>query len=322
MNVRRGFLYTGVFLVSAGGVILLAQTGAVDTEAVTDTLSLWPLAVIAIGLGLILRRTRAGVPGGMIAAAMPGLLFGTMVVAVPDLPDLAAVCGDLSKDAPATRQGTFGAAATVDIALACGELAVTTGPGSTWQFSAAEGRGDGEVVSDASDRLAIRSPDRRRSFNSLDWGDDWQLRLPTGTALDLSARVSAGKATFNLAGARLTGLRLEVSAAEAIVDLGGATVPRLAVGVNAASTALQLPATGDVTADLEVNAGSLLVCAPADLGLRVHGETALGAVTYNGLVRAGDAWESRDYSSTLFHADVTISANVGSVVINPEGGCL
>lgn len=326
MTVRRGFLYTGVFLLAAGGVVLLAQTGAVDTESVAQALSLWPLAVIAIGVGLIVRRTRVGVPGGMVAAAMPGLLLGGMIAAVPDLPDLAdwsAPCGDASRaDAVTERAGTFGAAATVDLSLACGELVVTTGPGSTWQFSAAEGRGDGAVVSDASDRLAIRSPDRRRSFNSLDWGDDWQLRLPTVTLLDVRTRVSAGEARVDLAGARIGSLELELNAGKARLDAAGATLSRLDVEINAGAATVLLPEAGDFSGHLAVNAGSLEVCAPAGLGLRVRGKSALGTTTFNGLVRVGDAWESPDYTTAKSHADVTVSANVGSVVINPEGGCL
>ena len=125
MIVRRGFLYTGVFLIAAGGIVLLAQVGAIDTEAVIRALSLWPLAVIAIGVGLILRRTRARVPGGVVAAAAPGLMLGMMIVAVPDMPDFevwsgwsgwSTPCGEASREATVTeRQGTFGAAASVDL---------------------------------------------------------------------------------------------------------------------------------------------------------------------------------------------------------------
>ena len=64
MTVRRGFLYAGVFLLTAGGVVLLAQAGVIDEAAVTRALSLWPLAVIAIGVGLI--------SAGRGAACRPG----------------------------------------------------------------------------------------------------------------------------------------------------------------------------------------------------------------------------------------------------------
>ena len=325
MTVRRGLLYTGVFLLATGGVVLLAQAGAIDSEAVTRALSLWPLAIIAIGIGLMVRRTRAGLAGGLIAAAMPGLLFGGMIVAVPDLSDFegwSGTCGGASRTEPVTeRHGSFGAAAKVDLSLACGELVLTTGDGSTWQFDAAKGRRDGAVVSDSTDRLSIRSADRPRSFSSLDRGEDWRLRLPTGTLLDLRAEISAGEARLDLAGARIGNLDLALNAGKARLDAAGATVSRLDVEVNAGAATVLLPGS-DVTGALAVNAGSLKVCAPAGLGLHVRGEASLGSTTFNGLVRVGDAWESPDYATKPFHADLTVEANVGSVVINPEGGCL
>ena len=328
MTVRRGFLYSGVFLLAAGGVVLLDQLGVIDEAAVTRALALWPLAVIAIGAGLILRRTRARVPGGAVAAAMPGLLLGAMIVAVPDLGEMADLaswstpCGEASPATAVTeRQGEFGGSAAVDISLACGELVVGTGPGSAWQLATAGGRGGEAVVSDASDRLSIRSADRSRSFAGPARGDAWRIVLPTGTTLDLAAAISAGTATLDLSGAHLDTLRLDVSAGDASLELDGAAVSRLSVTVNAAKATVRLPATSDLTADLEVNAGSLLVCAPADLGLKVRGAASLAATTYTGLVRSADAWESPAYATAKYHADVTVSANVGSVEVNPEGGC-
>ena len=261
-----------------------------------------------------------------MAVAIPGLLAGAMIVAVPDLPDLtawSAPCGEANPSAAvAKREGSFGAAASVDLSLACGELVVTTGPGSAWQFAGSDGQGGGAVVSDAADRLSIRSTDRQRTFAALALGDAWRLSLPTGTALDVAAVISAGKATLDLTGARLGTLRLDVNAGDASLDLDGATLSRLALTVNAAKATVRLPATGDLTANLGVNAGSLLVCAPADLGLRIQGGSSLATTTYVGLVRSADAWESPAYATAMFHADVTVSANVGSVVVNPEGGCL
>jgi hypothetical protein len=47
----------------------------------------------------------------------------------------------------------------------------------------------------------------------------------------------------------------------------------------------------------------------------------LALANYGNLVRAGDAWESSRYATANHHADVTIAATVGSVEINPQGGC-
>ena len=127
MTVRRGLLYFGVFLVAAGGVTLLVSAGVLDADRVADALAWWPLAVIAIGAGLVLRRTRAAVPGGVVAAAVPGLMFGAMFVAVPSLP---TPCTDAATDGGTAiaRQGSFGSSARVELELSCGDLAVTTAP--------------------------------------------------------------------------------------------------------------------------------------------------------------------------------------------------
>ena len=108
MTVRRGTLYVGVFLLAAGAVTLGVSTALLDREVVAATVvALWPLAVIAIGVALVLRRSPAALVAGVLAAAIPGLALGASVVAVPDI---AIPCTDTS---PASAQavahdGTFG----------------------------------------------------------------------------------------------------------------------------------------------------------------------------------------------------------------------
>jgi hypothetical protein len=87
MTVGRGTLYVGVFLIAAGAMTLGAAVGVLDPAAVADTVAtLWPLAVIALGVGLVLRRTRAALGAGVLAALVPGLALGAAIVALPDLP--------------------------------------------------------------------------------------------------------------------------------------------------------------------------------------------------------------------------------------------
>ena len=318
MNVNRRFLYWGVFLVTAGAVMLVGQSDAVDDDVVAQALSYWPILVIALGVGLLLRLTRFGVAGGMVAAAMPGLLLGGLVVATPRM---APECGDVRPASMVTRQGSFEGAASVDLRLACGDVSVTAAPGSGWQLEAGNGRNAVAVVDASANRLSVASSDRERMFDFVRGADVWRLSLPTANTLDLRAEVNAGRGRFDLAGTRLGNVWLTVNAGEARVDLTGATVARLSTSVNAARVSLQLPATGDFDADLVVNAGALTICAPSDLGLRIHQSVVLGATKYTGFVHSGDAWESPGYSTASHHADVTVAVNVGSVDINPIGGC-
>jgi hypothetical protein len=220
-----------------------------------------------------------------------------------------------------TRQGTFGGAASVDLRFACGELSVTTVPGNGWRLEDGDGSGAAATVDASADRLTVTSSDRNHPFRFTRGGDDWRLSLPTAGTLDLDTEIDAGRGQFDLAGARLGSLRLAVNAGEARVDLDQATVAQLSMSVNAASASVRLPATGNLSADFSVNAGSLRICAPSDLGLRIRQDGVLSTTSYPGLVRSGDTWESPGYSIAINHADVTISVNVGSVDVNPMGGC-
>jgi hypothetical protein len=318
MKVNRRLLYWGVFFLALGAVLLAASVAVIDDEILAQALRYWPVAVIALGVGLLLRRSRFDVAGGMLAAAMPGLLLGGLVVATPRM---APECGDVRPAAMETRQGTFNGAASVELMLACGDLSVTTATGSDWQLEAGNARSAGAAVEASASRLSITSADREHMFDFIRGADVWRLSLPTANTLDLAAEVNAGRGRFDLAGARLGNLRLTVNAGEAQVDLAGATVDRLSTSVNAAKVSLELPATGDLGANLTVNAGALTVCAPDELGLRIHDQVVLGSTTYAGLVRVGDAWETPGYSMANHRADVTISVNVGSVDVNPLGGC-
>jgi hypothetical protein len=318
MNVDRRFLYLGVFLVAMGGVLLIAQSAAITTEDVAQALRLWPVLVIALGIGLLLRRTRFDVQGGMLAAAMPGLLLGGVIVATPEM---AIDCDGVDPVTFATRQGTFSGAASVELTLACGEMSVTTAPGSAWQLQTGSTDGAAPVVAVSPDRLTVASSNRERPFGVSRGDDVWRVALPVASTLDLAAEISAGRGRFDLAGAQLGDVDLVVNAGEARVDLTEATVARLSMHVSAARVSLLLPADSDLDADLMVNAGALTVCAAPELGLRIHHDGVLESTTFGGLVRSGDSWESPGYSMANHHADVTVSVNVGSVHINPVGGC-
>ena len=199
MKVNRRLLYWGVFFLALGGVLLAAQGDVIDDEVLAQALRYWPVAVIALGVGLLLRRTRFDVAGGMLAAAMPGLLLGGLVVATPRMP---TECSDVRPAAIETRQGRFDRAASVDLILACGDLSVTTGPGAPGSSRPATPAARARRSTRPGPALG-RSADRERPFDFARGADDWRLALPTATTLDLAAEVDAGRGRFDLAGARL-----------------------------------------------------------------------------------------------------------------------
>lgn len=316
--VSRKLLYAGVFLVAAGAAMLLVRGEAVDETFVLEALRFWPVLVIGLGVGLVLRGTRFRLAGGMIAAAMPGLLLGGLVMAAPDM---TPECRLEDPAAYSTRQGTFERAASVDLRIDCGELSITTTPGTGWRVRTGETSSTAPTVGVSTGRLSVRSAEQRDHLGLPFGSDSVAVSLPTGSALDLSAEVNVGIGRLDLTGTQLGAVDLRVNVGELEADLTGTQLGRLSVTLNGGEASVRLPATGDFDVQFDVNAAEIEVCAPAGLGLRITQDVVLGSTNYSGLVRNGDAWETPGYSTATHHADVTVSVNVGSVDVTPEGDC-
>lgn len=315
--IHRTALFVGAFLATAGIVMLLGGNATVEA-AIDQVLRLWPLAIIAIGVGLLLRRTRLALVGTLVASIIPGLLLGGVVVAAPSM---ASICDEPVDGQTTSQSGTFNAPSSVRLALACGEMAVRTVPGTGWQIETITQGGAPATVITTNDGLSLSSTDGewRRGFGRF--GDAWQVALPTGVPLDIDAEVSAGRGSLDLAGARVGDLTIEVNAGDARLDLTTATVERLDLQVNAGAASVRLPAGSDLSGSLTVSAGSLELCVPDGSGVRIHGDVVFGDATYHGLVRVGDAWQTPGYPSMTNQAELSVTASAGSVVVDPQGGC-
>lgn len=317
MTIRRGSLYAGVFVLAVGAVTLAGTGGSLDRNAAADAVgTLWPLAVIAFGLGLLLRRTPVSLPTGLAAAAVPGLLLGGALVAAPALPapcNAATVSGQTQ-----TEQGAINGRGVVDLELACGDLRASMQPGNAWRLDSTDGRNRHTSVSTSPSGLTVRADGSNHGWSQGSVA--WTAVLPSSTVIDLTTRIDAGRGRLDLGGAQLGEVRLNVDAGDLRADLTGAALDQLTLRVNAGSAALTLPADA-FNADLTANAGAVRVCVPAGLALRVNATSSLASVRFNGLARQGDAWVSPSTTTPTTTADLTVNANVGSVTISSEGGC-
>lgn len=316
--IHRKALFVGVSLAAAGTVMLIGLGDTAAGDAITQALRLWPLAIVALGVGLLVRRTRFAVAGTLVAATLAGLVVGGAVVAAPNAD---SVCEESDAAWQSTRSGSFASPATVNLSLSCAELQVTTIDGSAWDLRTRELGGRSAVVTETSDTLDIRSDADRWDAGFGPHGDDWELALPTDVTIDLDAEINAGRGRLDLAGATIGSIAIEVNAGALHLDLAESTVTTLDVNVNAGSATVLLPSASDLDGELDVAVGSIEICAPAGLGIRIHGDAEFGSTEFNGLLRVGDAWETPNLSTATYLADLNVSAQAGSVVVNPAGGC-
>ncbi len=327
MRIDRRFLGWGIFFIALGGVPLLVRQGLVAQSTAGDAWRLWPLVIVGIGVGILLRRTPAAVAGGMLVAATFGIVFGGLLASGPDLGNVAG-CGNPNVTGPIVASqgsGTFSSTGTARIQMDCGVLTVDTQPGSGWSFQGRDPQGGAAVVDQSGSSFGIAAPARSDAFWNVTGAHNrtWTVTLPTTPQIDLTVGVNAGSGHLDLAGANLASLDSEVNAGDASIDLSHATVAAIQVHVNAGSARVNLPASSSTAGSLSVNAGSLDLCAPAASGIRIRVSGALSSTDFaaNGFAHSGDTWTSPNYSSAGNRIDLQLDANLASVNLDPAGGC-
>ena len=317
MRFHRPFLYAGVFLVAIGGIGFAADAGSVDTTVLTTIVRLWPLAIIAIGAALALRRTSLALPAGLAAAVMPGLLIGSGFAALPRITDH---CGSSAALVDAgTQQGTFSQPAAVSIETGCGSVVVGAAAGRGWQVRASNTTGEAPDVVANLDALTITPG--QPGWDLLTGGrHDWQVTLPTQLGA-LSVVANAGRANIGLAGATLETLVVDANLADVAVDLSSTEIGQVVAIVNLGHASVVLPPGSDMEVRLDVDAGDIDLCVPQDAGLHVSNRGSPRTFTFEGVRQSGGDWLSPRYDTAAYRFEIVASVNVGSIDINPVGGC-
>jgi hypothetical protein len=312
MRVHRGYLFWGIFFLFLGAVPLADRQGWIDVSSFGEVWRLWPLAIIAAGLAILLARTQAAFVGTVAAAAVIGLIAGGALAYgggfIASVGDCGSGGGNLQH---LTADGGFESDATVDLHLNCGTLEVTTAAGNSWSIDAGY-REVAPTIDHGSDRLTVRAPDapaRRQA---------WDITLPSDALRVLAVQTNAGTAKLDVGDATLDELRIEANAGEVRLAAAGA-IGDLQVSVNAGSAKLTID--GAAEGRLTVNAGSIDLCVPNDAALEfvVNEQFAFGNnLSGSGLARDGTTWRRSGDGPTI---SLRVEGNAASFNLNPSGGC-
>ena len=321
MKTNRNLVGFGLFFIVFGAFLLGVRQGWIPTEIAERSWQLWPVLLVAAGLSIILAgRPGAGL-GGLVAAVCLGVMAGGLVAAGGGL---QIGCGGDEAGTPFGREsGDLPDDAQVGISFHCGDLSVGTGAGTNWALEGSSG--DGKPPTIRLDTDGVR-------FEAADPGvlgfpgtrERWNITLPTEPTINLDVELNAGAGTLTLRGAHLASVDATVNAGSLRIDLRDVAAASTLDGtVNAGSAVVWLPGL-PLEGDLTVNAGSLSICAPADVGLRLTtGDNPISSNNFDdeGLVRSGDAWETPGYATAEIRIALDVQANAGSVSLNPRQAC-
>jgi hypothetical protein len=294
----------------------------IDLATASALLRLWPLILVGLGIGLVLRFSRGQALGGLIVAATFGLLGGVFLAG--GVPFASGACaGGEPSGATQSRNGTAGATFELNAELTCGDMTIDRAPGGAWSVDVQAGD-QTPTIDAAGTSLTLHSVTGGGFLLNPRERESWHVLLPGATELTTNLTVSASTVRANLGNGAVRALSATFNAADATLDFTGATANALSLSgtLNASSVSLILPAAS-VDGSLTINAGSLDICAAPDLGLRVTYDGTLSSNNFSaaGLAQTGKTWQSANYVNAATTADLHISANVSSVTLNPTGGC-
>ena len=327
MRIDRDLLGWGVFFLVAGGVPLAIQGGVLPAGVVDRWWSWWPLILVGIGVGLVLRRTPVELLGGVLVSGTLGVMvagaLGGGIGGFAGLP--SGVCGPDDGGVPfQPRTGTFESAARVSVELDCGEVDISTIDGGDWALDGTDDDGVGPDVSAGPADLDLRTR-RDGAVDLLGERDRWRLRLPTEHRLDLELGLDAGRMTVDLAGAEVGVIELQTNAGQARLDLADVeAIDGFEIAVNAGEVDVELPSVS-MTGAIEINAGNVRLCAPDAVALRLHtGDSVLASQDFAeaGLEQVGDGvWETPGYDVAVTRIELRTEANAGAFHLDPPDGC-
>jgi hypothetical protein len=319
VNLNRGLVFWGVALITAGAVALAIQAGAIAGDDARQLWRFWPVALIVIGLAVIAARTPFALVATIVAALVVGVLGGTLVSGWPEGFDVG--CSG-EPDELVSEDGSFAGDASVSIDFDCGDLAVSTGPGSDWSVDARYSGGDAPEITSDDGSLTVAA-EGGDVFGLADARQAWDVTIPVDVRLDLSVDANAASSALDLGNARLSSLSIDANAGDITVRLPSAEVEDLSVDANAGSVSIETDASTSFTGSVEMNAGSLDLCVPDGVVFAITLEDDNITFSHNlddsGLVRQGNTWVTGDTAVPSF--TLQVDGNAASFTLNPEDGC-
>jgi hypothetical protein len=318
MRIHRGLLFWGLFLIPLGAFPLLDRANAIDLAGIGQAWRFWPLILVAVGLAILLGRSRASIVATVILALVLGSIAGVTLATGPGWIASAVDCGaERPTDAQLDRNGTFTEPAEVNLDLRCGSVDVTTGAGSAWTVHAAYA-GATPSVDSSSSKLEVDVPD-----NAGAQRQHWTVTAPVDLTGAIEVKANAGMARLQLDGANLARVDAEMNAGDLLIDGGAARIGRLDVQMNAGRARITLDDAVALTGQLSMNAGALELCVPAgsELRLRTNDQvTFVNNLGQRGLIKQGDVWRRAGTAGSPA-IELSIEGNAASLTLDPDGGC-
>lgn len=316
MRARRGLLFWGLFLIPLGAIPLIVRAGGLDGSVLADVWRLWPLVLIAVGVLLVVRRTRAALAGTAVIALTLGMFGGAALAAAPASFLGFGDCrpgGDMQH---VDQTGSFTRSAAVSLDFRCGTLTVAATERPDWRVDAAYTT-DRPTIDARSDGLTVRSAGSTGHVR-----DEWTVDLPAAQTNDFRVVANAVSASIDLGESTLKRLTADLNAGDVRIVAGAGGTDHLGFTMNAGRVRLET-GRAPMAGSMSINAGAIDLCVPSDVGLRLDVKEQLTFGTNlgsEGLSKSGTVW-TRSATGGAPTIELSIEGNAAALTLKGEGAC-
>jgi len=330
MNDRSPYrsLFWPIILIGAGALWLLSNVGLLPAWSWGMLWRLWPLALIAIGLDLLIAR-RSPIFGAIIALAVIGLLVAVIF--------LGSTLGinlrpDVKLDNFAEPLGTT-ETAMVEIDFSVGKGSLQALSGDT-QLFVAEISHLGDLAYDVSGgrakTITLSESVTGSQFNWIDrpGGDDlyWDIQFSPLVPVDFTLKGGVGETDIDLSGMQPVSLTIDGGVGKVLLVLP-ATGQRYPVVIDGDVGEIDIQIEPGALVDLDITGGvgEVKIDVPGDASVRVDASISVGKVRVPSGYRArsgGDdfigesgLWESPGLGSGQPEISIKFDGGVGSLIV-------
>ena len=285
----------GIFLLFLG-IVFLLQTLNVLRWGLWGTLwRFWPVLIIIIGLGILLRRYNAWLVSLLVLAVLGACLgiaiwqYGPSLSSGMVTKDYSEPLGDIER-------------AQIEIDFSAGSITIGSLPPGSSNFveAASEVRNSRKTMSvdfhqqDGEGKLYLSTVNQRF------WGElgiRWDVNFTRNIPLAISIKSAASNVELDLSALKVTKLRLDVDAGNYKV-----TTPSSA-------------GTSDI--EIEANVANIEVTIPDGVAAKIQVDTNLSAldVDKSRFPQQGDYYMSQDFVSAENQVELEIDCDVGRVQV-------
>lgn len=296
--------FDGLVTVAVGGVFLAITFGYVGWGVWWRVLSLWPVLLVAIGLGILGGAVGQNWIKALGSVVVIAALAYSVSVSVDGAPSVVAAGGEAFEFSEPVD-----GAQTAELTLKAGVGEVDIADGD--QLATAEGR----------------SPFGRPSFEVVREGDTASVAFSLGDSGSYVAWPGAPGARTEMKLGRDVDWDVSIESGVSTVDADLSDVELrsldLKTGVSDASVRLGDVAAGTDVATIEVESGvsAVTVLVPDGVEVRVEADTGLVALEIDSSLESigGRVWKSDGYDEARSRGDgvydVRVSSGVGSVAV-------